>query len=120
MMAWRSETSRSQIACNASAVALSSRLGGSASSHAAYWACSVDVLELDVSVRVAGAFPGLGICPQTEVQSLQQATDQLLAGDEAPLGQRRRQMALALADPQEGCLGITTDRQFQRIFQRFQ
>ena len=43
-------------------------------------------------------------------KTLQQAANQLLSGDEAPLGQRRRQMTLALAHPAQGSLRITADR----------
>ena len=62
----------------------------------------VDVLELGVAVGVAGAFARLAIGLQAEAQPAQQAANQLLAGGEALLRQRRRQMPLALADPQQG------------------
>jgi hypothetical protein len=80
----------------------------------------VDVLELGVAVGVAGAFARFGIGLQAEAQPMQQAADQLLAGAEAPFGQRRRQMALALADPQQGSLGITPDRRLHQVPQRCQ
>ena len=45
---------------------------------------------------------------------------QLLARGEAALGQGRRQMALALADPQQGSLGITADGRLHQLVQGFQ
>ena len=80
----------------------------------------VDVLELGVAVGVAHAFARLAVGLQAEAQAAQQAADQLLAGGEAPLRQRRRQTTLALADPQQGSLGIATDRRLHQLVQGFQ
>ena len=63
------------------------------------------------------AFARLVIGLQAEAQALQQAANQLLTRDEALLGQRRRQMALALADPQQDSLGITPDRRLHEVVQ---
>jgi hypothetical protein len=52
----------------------------------------VDMLELSVAVGVVGTFAGLAVGLQAEVETLQQPPDQLLTGDEAPLGQRRGEM----------------------------
>ena len=46
--------------------------------------------------------------------------DQLLTGDEAPLGQRRREMALAQADPPQRSFGITADRRLHQVIQGLQ
>ena len=80
----------------------------------------VDVLELGVAVRVVGALARLGIGLQAEVQALQQATDQLLTGGETTLGQRRRQMPLAPAHPQQGRLRIAADRRLHQVLQGVQ
>ena len=80
----------------------------------------VDVLELGVAVGVAGALARLGIGLQAEAQTVQQAADQLLAGDEVLLGQCRRQMALALADRPQGSLGIAADRRLHQLVQGVQ
>ena len=77
----------------------------------------VDVLELGVAVGVARTFARLAVGLQTEAQAVQQATHQLLAGGEAQLRQRRRQMALALADPQQRGLGIAADRRLRQLTQ---
>jgi hypothetical protein len=53
-MAWNSARSRSQIACNASAVALSCRLLGKAYSQAAYWP----------SNTVSAATASRSLCPE--------------------------------------------------------
>jgi hypothetical protein len=57
---------------------------------------------------------------QAEVEALQQAADQLLTGDEAPLGQRRGEMTLAQADPPQRSLGVTADRRLHQLIQSFQ
>ena len=80
----------------------------------------VDVLELGVAVGMVGAFARLGIGLQAEAQALQQAADQFLAGGESPLRQRRGQMALALAHPPQGGLGIAADRRFDQLVQGIQ
>jgi hypothetical protein len=80
----------------------------------------VDMLELRVAVGVAGALARLGIGLQAEPQASQQAADQLLASGEASFGQRRRQNALALTDPQQGCFGIATDRRLHQVSQGVQ
>ena len=80
----------------------------------------VDMLELSVAIRVIGAFARLAVGLQAEVEALQQAADQLLTGDETPLGQRRGEMALAQADPPQGGLGITADRRLHHFIQRVQ
>src|SRR5271165_56411 len=80
----------------------------------------VDVLELRVTIGMADAFACLAVRLQAEAQTAQQAADQLLAGDEAPLGQRRRQTALALADPQQSRLWIAADRRLHQFVQRLQ
>ena len=77
----------------------------------------VDVLELGVAVGVAGALARLGIGLQAEAQTVQQAADQLLVSGEIPLGQRRGQMTLALADPPQGSLGIIADRRLHEAVQ---
>jgi hypothetical protein len=59
----------------------------------------VDVLELGIAVGVAGALARLAVRLQAEAQAVQQPADQLLSRGEALLGQRRRQVALAPADP---------------------
>src|SRR5712672_3224360 len=55
---------------------------------------------------MAGAFARLCIGLQAEAQTLQQSTNQLLARAEAQVGQRRGQVALALAHPQQGSFRI--------------
>src|ERR1700674_2506463 len=80
----------------------------------------VDMLELGVTIGVAGPFARLTVGLQAEVETLQQPPDQLLTGDEASLGQRRGEMALAQADPPQGSLGITADRRLHQVIQRFQ
>jgi hypothetical protein len=55
----------------------------------------VDMLELGVAIGVVGTFACLAVCLQAEVEAFQQATDQLLTGDESPLRERRGEMALA-------------------------
>src|SRR3954463_11680832 len=69
----------------------------------------VDVFELGVAVGVACALAGLAVGLQAEAEPAQQSTDQRLAGGEAALGQRASEVALALADPQQGGLGIAAD-----------
>ena len=81
---------------------------------------SVDMLELSVTIRVVRTFAGLAVGLQAEVEALQQATDQFLAGDEAPRRERRGQMALAQADPPQRSLWITADRRFHQVIQSFQ
>ena len=54
----------------------------------------VDMLELGVTIGVAGTLARLAVGLQAEVETLQQPADQLLTGDEASLGQRRGEMAL--------------------------
>jgi hypothetical protein len=66
---------------------------------------SIDVLELSVTVGMAGAFARLCIGLQAEAQALQEAADQLLARTEAQLGQRRGQMALAPLTHSKGASG---------------
>jgi hypothetical protein len=80
----------------------------------------IDMLELRVAIGVAGTFAGLAVGLQAEVEALQQPPDQLLTGDEAPLGQRRGEMALAQADPPQGRLRITADRRLHQVIQSFQ
>ena len=63
------------------------------------------------------ALAGLAVGLQAEAQAAQQPADQLLAGGEAPLGQRAGKMALALADPQQGRFRIAADR---RLHQRLE
>jgi hypothetical protein len=70
----------------------------------------VDMLEPRVAIRVARALAGLAVRLQAEAQATQQAADQLLADAETLLGQRRREMTLALAHPQQGRFGIAADR----------
>src|SRR5580698_395029 len=48
----------------------------------------IDVLELSVTVGMAGAFACFCIGLQTEAQTLQEAANQLLASVEAQVGQR--------------------------------
>src|ERR1700678_1755713 len=78
------------------------------------------MLELSVAVGVVGTFAGLAVGLQAEVETLQQPPDQLLTGDEAPLGQRRGEMAVAQADPPQRSLGVTTDRRLYQLIQSFQ
>ena len=80
----------------------------------------VDMLELGVAVRVAGAFAGLAVGLQAEAQTTQQPAHQLLAGAEALRSQRCSQMALALADPQQGRLRIAADRRLHQPVQSIQ
>jgi hypothetical protein len=80
----------------------------------------IDVLELGVAIGVARAFARLAVGLQAETQAAQQPAHQLLAGGEAALGQGRGQVALALADPQQGSLGITPDRRLHQLVQGFQ
>jgi hypothetical protein len=49
-----------------------------------------------------------------------QAPDQLLTGDEASLGQRRGETALAQADPPQRSLRVTADRRLHQLIQSFQ
>jgi hypothetical protein len=78
------------------------------------------MLELSVAVGVVGTFARLAVGLQAEVETLQQAADQLLTGDEAPLGQRRGEMALAQADPPQRSLRVTADRRLHQFIQSFQ
>jgi hypothetical protein len=78
------------------------------------------MLELSVAIGVVGTFAGLAVGLQAEVETLQQPPNQLLTGDEAPLGQRHREMALAQADPPQRSLGITADRRLHQFIQSFQ
>jgi len=78
------------------------------------------MLELSVAVGVVGTFARLAVGLQAEVEALQQAADQLLTGDEAPLGQRRGEMALAQADPPQRSLRVTADRRLHQLIQSFQ
>ena len=80
----------------------------------------IDVLELRVAVRMAGAFARLCIGLQAEAQTLQQSAHQLLASTEAQCGERRGQMALAFAHPQQGSLRIAADRGLHQVIQGFQ
>jgi hypothetical protein len=89
--------------------------GGLESGH-----LGIDVLELGGTVGVAGTLARLGMGLQAEAQAAEQAADQLLAGGEALLGERRRQMALAFADPQQGSFGIAADRRLHQVIQGVQ
>ena len=80
----------------------------------------VDVFELGVAVGVARALAGLAVGLQAEAEPAQQSADQLLAGGEAALGQRASEVALALADPQQGGLGIATDGRLHQLAQSLQ
>src|SRR3954449_13439011 len=80
----------------------------------------VDVFELGVAVGVACALAGLAVGLQAEAEPAQQSADQLLAGGEAALGQRASEVALALADPQQGGLGIATDGRLHQLAQSLQ
>src|SRR5580692_5716827 len=80
----------------------------------------IDMLELSVAVGVVGSFARLVVGLQAEVETLQQAADQLLTGDEASLGQRRGEMALAQADPPQRSLRVTADRRLHQFLQSFQ
>src|SRR5580700_3713409 len=80
----------------------------------------VDMLELSVAIGVVGTFAGLAVGLQAEVETFQQPANQLLTGDEAPLGQRRGEMALAQADPPQRSLGVTADRRLHQFIQSFQ
>ncbi len=77
----------------------------------------VDVLELGIAVGMTAALAGFGVGLQAEAQPAQQATDQLLSGDEATLCQRRRQMALAFADPPQRRFGIAADGRLHQFAQ---
>src|SRR3984885_3113127 len=81
---------------------------------------AVGIARRGVAVGVVGTFAGLAVGLQTEVETLQQPADQLLTGDEAPLGQRRGEMALAQADPPQRSLGITADRRLRQFIQSLQ
>jgi len=81
---------------------------------------SVDMLELGVAIGVAGTFACLAVGLQAEVEALEQAADQLLAGDETPLGQRGGKTLLALAHPPQWSLGIAANRRFHQFAQSFQ
>ena len=78
------------------------------------------MLELSVSVGMAGTFARLCVGLQAEAQTLQQSAHQLLASAEAQVGQRRGQMALALAHPQQGRFWIAADRRLHQVIQGFQ
>src|ERR1700730_13780178 len=80
----------------------------------------IDMLELSVAVGWVGAFARLAVGLQAEVEAPQQAADQLLTGDEAPLGQRYGEMALAQADPPQRSLRVTADRRLHQFLQSFQ
>ena len=80
----------------------------------------VDMLELSVAIGVVGTFAGLAVGLQAEVETFQQPANQLLTGDEAPLGQRRGEMALAQADPPQRSLRVTADRRLHQFIQSFQ
>ena len=78
------------------------------------------MLELSVAVGVVGSFARLAVGLQAEVKALQKPADQLLTGDEAPLGQRRGEMALAQADPPQRSLRVTADRRLHQLIQGVQ
>ena len=80
----------------------------------------IDVLELSVSVGMAGTFARLCVGLQAEAQTLQQSANQLLARAEAQISQRRGQMTLTLAHPQQGRLWIAADRGLHQVMQGFQ
>src|SRR4051794_1684812 len=80
----------------------------------------VDEFELGVAVGVAWALAGLAVGLQAEAEPAQQSADQLLAGGEAALGQRASEVALALADPQQGGLGIAADGRVHQLAQSLQ
>jgi hypothetical protein len=75
------------------------------------------MLELGVAIGVARALARLAVGLQAEAQAVQQAAYQLLTGGEAQRRQSGRQMALALADPQQGSLGIAADRRLHQLAQ---
>lgn len=77
----------------------------------------VDVLELSIAVGATGSFARLAVGLQAEAKAAQQPANQFLSCRKTLLGQRCRQMALALADPQQGSLGIATDRGLHQIVQ---
>ena len=78
------------------------------------------MLELSVAVGVVGTFARLAVGLQAEIEALQQAAEQLLTGAEAPLGQRRGEMALAQAHPSQRSLRVTADRRLHQLTQSFQ
>jgi hypothetical protein len=75
---------------------------------------------LSVTVGMAGAFACFCIGLQTEAQTLQEPANQLLASAEAQVGQRRGQMALALAHPHQGTFRIAADCGLHQVIQGFQ
>ena len=81
---------------------------------------ALNMLELSVAVGVVGTFTRLAVGLQSEVEALQQAADQLLTGDEAPLGQRRGEMALAQADSPQRSPRVTADRRLHQLIQSVQ
>jgi hypothetical protein len=66
----------------------------------------VDVLELLVAIGMLATFTGLGGL-QAEAEVVEQAADQAAAGAISLLGEGRRQMPVAAADPQQLGLRIT-------------
>ena len=46
------------------------------------------MVGLSIAIGVVGTFAGLAVGLQAEVETFQQLANQLLTGDEAPLGQR--------------------------------
>jgi hypothetical protein len=54
------------------------------------------VTLIEATIGMVGTFAGLAVGLPAEVETLQQPANQFLTGDEAPLGQRRGEMALAV------------------------
>ena len=69
---------------------------------------------------MGGTLARLPVRMQAEAKSPQQATDQFLTGGEATLCQRRHEVALAPADPQQRGLRVSPDRRLHQLLQRFQ
>jgi hypothetical protein len=80
----------------------------------------VDGLKLSISVGMGATLARFPVRMQAEAKTPQQATDQLLTGGEAKLGQRLHEVALAPADPQQCGLRVSPDRRLHQLLQRFQ
>jgi hypothetical protein len=77
----------------------------------------IDIVQLGIAIGMTAALPGLAVGLQREAERLQHPTDQFLAGCEAALVERPRQMALALADPNQRCLGVAANGRLDQLAQ---
>ena len=76
------------------------------------------MFKLCITIRVIGTLPRLAVSLETEAEPAQESTHQLVAYFKTMLGQRLRQVPLTLADPQQRCFRVTTNRRPHQLFER--